>query len=165
MLTRVELRDKEREGVGSDGFLSAGCGCEVRRKRLKGCAGMEGNVDTSEGGDAIEEVRVEGEAEVGQGVKSTGIVGVGGGKHAGGGGRGFDEWPAPFEHGDARSAAMQFEGEREADDACPGDADIWAVHETSLDGMEENIVCLLVAVLRVRLSPGWREAASSRKAF
>lgn len=61
-------------------------------------------------------------------------MGIAGGQHAGCCGGGFREGGAAIEDGDAGSAFVEFEGEREADDASSGDADIGALHKISLDG-------------------------------
>jgi len=73
-------------------------------------------------------------------------VGIVGGEHSGGGGGGFGEWGGAVEDRDAGSAMVEFEGEGESDDAGSGDAYVGVLHETSLDGGGEVIVCYRVAV-------------------
>ncbi len=83
-----------------------------------------------------EPVGVEREAEVGEGLKRRGIFGIVRGEHAGGGGRGLGEGDAGLKDRNAGSAAMEFEGEREADDAGAGDADVRVLHKKILDACE-----------------------------
>lgn len=96
--------------------------------------GLEGNADAGEVVEAVEEFRVKREAEFGEGTKFYRVGGIACGEHSGGGGGGFGQWGGPFEYGDAETAMVEFEGEREADDAGSGDADIGALHKISLDG-------------------------------
>ena len=65
------------------------------------------------------------------------VVGIAGSQHSSGGGGGFGERGGSVKHGDADVAVMEFEGEGEADDAGPGDADVMirkgrGVHRISL---------------------------------
>ena len=78
--------------------------------------------------EAVEEVWVKGEAEIGEGPKLRRIVGIAGGEHASGGGGGLGERSGAIEDSDAGSAVVEFEGEGEADDAGSGDADVGALH-------------------------------------
>jgi len=48
-------------------------------------------------------------------------VGVFGGEHSGGGSGGVGEGGVSFEDGDVGTAGVEFEGERQTDDACSGD--------------------------------------------
>jgi hypothetical protein len=105
---------------------------DVRRERLQGGAGVEGDADAREGVDAIEKGRVEGEAEFGERTELRGIVGVVGGEHSGGCGGGFGERSGAVEHGDAETAVVEFESERKADDTGSGDTDVGVLHKISL---------------------------------
>ena len=108
------------------------------RERLQRGAGLESDVEAGEIVDAGEVVGVERDAELGQGAKLRRIVGIIGGEHSGGCGGCLGEGSALIEDGDPGSAMMEFEGEREADDAAAGDADIRTcgrgMHRTSLVG-------------------------------
>lgn len=158
MLAGVELRNEQREGLGSEGVPLSDDAFKSMRQRLKGGAGVEWNVDAGEGCDAIEELRVKAEAKVGERSKFRWILGVTCGEHARGGSGGFGERLALLQYCDARSSAVQFEGEGEADDACSGDADVGTIHKTSLDGREEDIVCLSAVVSSTgSVSPRWRK--------
>ena len=99
---------------------------------LESGAGLEGDFDAGERVETIEEGWVEGEAEIGEWAQRRGIVGVAGGEHSGGGGGGFGEGLSLLEDGHAEAAMVEFEGEREADDACACDADIGVMHTSSL---------------------------------
>ena len=79
---------------------------------------------------------IEGEAEIRQGLQSGGIFGIVRGEHAGGGARRLGEGDVGLKNSNARSAAMEFEGEREADDAGAGDADVRVLHKKILDAGE-----------------------------
>jgi hypothetical protein len=127
MGTWVELGDK---------FLWREVG--VCRRGLKGGGGLEGDGKSGEGFDVGEIGRVEGEAEIGDGLELRRVFGVVGGEHSGGGGGGFGEGSAPVKHGDGGSTAMEFESEGEADDAGPGDADVRMGHRRSLDGRKSG---------------------------
>jgi hypothetical protein len=67
------------------------------------------------------------------------VVGVVGGKHTGGSSGGLCEWRALIEHGDGCAAAVKLEGKGEADDAGSGNADVGAVHRTSLVGCKSIV--------------------------
>src|SRR5216683_3146203 len=109
------------------------CGGVVR-ERLQGGAGVEGHADAGEFLEPGEVVGVEGDAEVGEGTQAGRIVGVAGGEHTGSGGGGLREGSTLIEDGYTGAAAVEFEGERKADDAGAGDADVRAVHKISLVG-------------------------------
>ena len=79
-------------------------------------------------------VGVERKAELGKVMELRGIIRVVGGEHACSCGGGLRKRRALVEYGDACATAMEFEGKREADDAGSGDADVGAVHRTSLVG-------------------------------
>lgn len=83
-----------------------------------------------------EPVGVEREAEVGKRLQRGGIFGIVRGEHAGGGGGGLSEGDAGLKDSNAHSAAMEFEGEREADDAGASDADVRVLHKKILDACE-----------------------------
>ena len=68
---------------------------------------------------------------------------IAGGEHSGSGGGGFGEWRRLFEDGDADAPVVEFEGEREADDAGSGNADIRMLHEISLVRFGEVIVWVM----------------------
>jgi len=84
---------------------------DVRRERLQGGVGVEGDANAGEGVDAIEKGRVEVEAEFGERTQLGGIVGVVCGEHSGGRGGRFGEWGGAVEHGDAEAAVVEFESE------------------------------------------------------
>jgi len=101
--------------------------------------GLEGDLDTGEGVEAVQVAGVEFETEVGDGSQGGRDMRIGGGQHSGSGGGGFGEGRGLIEHGDAVTTAVEFEGEGETDDAGSGDADVgirrrWVVHEISLVG-------------------------------
>lgn len=108
------------------------------RNGLKGGVGLEGNANTGKNVKAVEEGGIEREAQVGEGAKLGWVVGIACGEHSGGSGGGFGEGNGLIEHGDAGAVVMEFEGEGEANDACPGDADVLirrrrVLHGTSLE--------------------------------
>src|SRR5580692_11382896 len=90
--------------------------------------------------DAIQEVRVEREAEFGKCAELGGVSGIARGEDSCGGGGGFGEGDGLVKHGDADAAVLEFDGEGEDDDAGAGDADVGVVHEISLVGCGEVIV-------------------------
>jgi hypothetical protein len=67
-------------------------------------------------------------------LELLGIFGVVGGEHAGCGVGRFSEGSVAFKEGDGGAAAMELEGEGEADDAGTRDAVVRMVHRRSLDG-------------------------------
>src|SRR5215469_4437228 len=85
---------------------------------------LEGNANAGEDVEAVEESGIERKTEAGQGVELDGIVGILRSEHSGSGGGGFGEWNGLIQHGDAGAVVMEFEGKGEADDACPGNADV-----------------------------------------
>ena len=87
---------------------------------------------------AIEEGRVKREAEIGERAQTRGVIRVAGGKHSGGGGRSFRERHSLIEDGDTMAEAVEFEGKREAHDACASNTDIGVVHITSLVLLEKS---------------------------
>jgi hypothetical protein len=91
---------------------------------LEGGLGLEGDAEAGEALDAVEEVGVEGEAVGGEGQERGRVVGIEGGEHAGGGGGGVGEGGVALEDGDPVAAGVEFESEREADDAGAGDEDV-----------------------------------------
>jgi hypothetical protein len=129
MVAGDERGQEVGEVVGGEDVV---CGGDVRGERLQGGVGVEGSAETGEGVESLEEGGVEREAEIGEGAEVRRVVGVCGGEHAGGGGGGFGEWVVAIEHGDAEATVVELEGEREADDAGAGDADVGMVHEFSL---------------------------------
>jgi hypothetical protein len=78
---------------------------------LDGGVGLEGDLDTGETAEAVEECRVERKAEVGEGLELGRVVGVVSGEHSGSGGRGLGEWSGTVEHGDRQAAVVEFKGE------------------------------------------------------
>jgi hypothetical protein len=98
------------------------------RQSLQRGAGVEGHDDAGESAEAFEEGRVEAEAQVGEGEESGWVVGVRGGEHSSGGGGRLGERGPLLDNGSADAAAVEFKREREADDACAGDADIRMLH-------------------------------------
>ena len=102
--------------------------------------GLEGHADAAKGGQAVEEFWIESKAEVGERTKLGWVVGVCGCEHSGGGGRGFGERGTSVEDGDTEAAAMEFEGEREADNAGASDTDVGVLHRFSLVALGEVIV-------------------------
>ena len=78
--------------------------------------------------EAVEKGRVEGETEIGERGELLGIVRVARGQHPGGCGGGFGEGDRAIEDGNTGSAAVEFEGEGETDNAGSGDADIGVLH-------------------------------------
>jgi hypothetical protein len=104
--------------------------------RLQSGFGVEGDCDPGEVFEMREPVGVEREAEVGEGLKRRGIFGIVRGEHAGGSGGSLGEGDAGLKDSDAHSAAIEFEGEREADDAGAGDADVRVLHKKILDACE-----------------------------
>ena len=75
-------------------------------------------------------------------MERRGVVGIVCGEHTGRGGRGFGEWSGALEDSDAEAAMVEFEGEREADDAGPGDANVGirggVMHGISLVGLRKG---------------------------
>jgi hypothetical protein len=98
--------------------------------------GVEGNRDAGEIFEMGEPAGIEREAEVRKWLQGGGIFGIVRGEHACGGRRSLSERNARLEDGDACSAAMEFEGEREANDAGPGNTDVGLLHKKILDGYE-----------------------------
>jgi hypothetical protein len=94
------------------------------RERLQGGVGLERYVETGEIKEAGKVVWVEGDAEVGQRAKLRWVFGVVGGEHSCGRSGSLREWNALLKNGNPGSAMMEFEGERKADDAAAGDADV-----------------------------------------
>jgi hypothetical protein len=99
---------------------------------LQGGSGLKGDADAGESVEAIKEVGIEREAEIGKGTKLRWVVRIGGGQHSGGGGRRFGEGSGLVKDGDADAAVVEFEGEGEADDAGACDADVGMAHGISL---------------------------------
>ena len=99
---------------------------------------MERDSDAGECVEAIEEGRVEREAEVGELAQRRRIVRIARGEHSGGSGGGFGERLCLIEDGDAEAAAMEFERERKADDAGSSDADVGVTHKNSLVRFENR---------------------------
>ena len=93
---------------------------------------MEGNSDPGEFVETIEKSCIERQTEIGELTQRSGIVRVAGGEHSRGGCPGFGERLPLIEDGDAESAMVEFEGEREADDAGSSDADVGTMHKISL---------------------------------
>ena len=100
------------------------CSCGVGRNGLQGGVGLEGDVDAGESADALEEVRIERQAEGSQRQELGRVVGIVGSQHSRGCRGGFGEWHALVKHGDAVAAEVEFKGEGEADDAGASDADV-----------------------------------------
>ena len=117
-------------------------GGEVGREGLQGGVSLEGDENTGEIVEVIEEGGIKREAEVGKGAELGWVVGIAGGQHSGSGGRGFAERGGSFEHGNAHAVAVEFESEREADDAGPGDANVGirrgVMHGISLVGLRKG---------------------------
>jgi hypothetical protein len=103
---------------------------------------LEGDESTGEIVEVIEEGGIEREAEVGKGTELGWVVGIAGGQHSGGGGRGFVERGGSLQHGNAYAVAVEFESEGEADDAGPGDANVGirrgVMHGISLVGLRKG---------------------------
>jgi len=94
---------------------------------LEGSFSLYRDGEAGEGFDALQEGWVESDAELREREQGGWVVGVVGGEHPGGGGGGVGERGVAFEDGDAGATGVEFEGEREADDAGPGDEDVWRV--------------------------------------
>jgi hypothetical protein len=118
------------------------CGGDTVWKGLQGDVGLEGYANAGENVEAVEEGGIKREAQGSEGVELGRVVGIAGGKHSGGGGGGFGERGGSIKHGDSHAAVVEFEGEGEADDAGPGDADVGVVHGISLVRCGEVIVCV-----------------------
>jgi hypothetical protein len=136
MLAGSELRKDVVEVVGTEDI---GCG-SILGERLQGGAGVERDRDTGESVETFEEGWVEGEAEVGERTKLWRVGVVTGCQHSGSGSGGLHEWSSLLEDGDAEPPVVEFQGEREADDAGPSDTEIRMLHETSLVLFGEVIV-------------------------
>jgi hypothetical protein len=102
----------------------ASWGGDAGWKGLQGGVGLEGDLNTGENAEAVEERWVEREAKVGEGAELGWVVRIAGGQHSGCGGRGFRERRGLVEHGDRHAAVVEFKGEGEADDAGTGDTDV-----------------------------------------
>ena len=100
---RVGIQRRERVGIESDGFEGGG--------------GLEGNAGAGERGDAVEELRVERGAELGERMQGRWIQRVVDGEHTGRGEAGLTHGGAGFEDHDGGTAAVEFQCEREPDDA------------------------------------------------
>lgn len=109
---------------------------------LQGVVGLEGDADTGKDVEAMEEVGVERKTEAGEGTELGWVMRVGCGEHSRGGGGGLREGSGAVEYGDADATVVEFEGERETDDACASDADVEirrcrVVHRISLVGWKK----------------------------
>ena len=78
--------------------------------RLKGCRGLEGDGDAGEFVEAIEEGRIEREAEVGERTKLRRVGVVAGGKHSSGSGGSLHERRSLFDDGDAETSVVVLTG-------------------------------------------------------
>jgi hypothetical protein len=92
-------------------------------------------------------------------------VGIAGGQHSGGCGGGFGERGGSIKYGDSDAAAVEFESQREADDAGPGDADVTirkarVMHGISLVGWRRGYS---LGVPVCRLTSGRRSPASRER--
>lgn len=101
---------------------------------------MEGDVDAGEFVEVIEEGWIEREAEVGELAQRRRVFGIAGGEHSGSGCGGLGEGLSSVQNGDAQAAAVEFESEREADDAASSDADVGTMHKTSLVRSRKSMV-------------------------
>src|SRR5258708_33597776 len=90
--------------------------------------------------EAVEEGGIKREAQVSEGAELGQVVGIAGGQHSGGGGGGFAERGGLIQYGDAGAAVMEFEGEGEADDPGPSDADVMIRKARVVHGI--RLVCL-----------------------
>jgi hypothetical protein len=121
MVTGVECGKKVGEVFG--GKFAARVG-NAEGDSLQGGVGLEGNAEAGEDAEAVEEVGVERDTQVGEGAELGRVVRIAGGEHSGGGGGGFGERDGLIQHADADAALMKFEGEGEADDPGSSNADI-----------------------------------------
>jgi hypothetical protein len=100
---------------------------------LDGGVGLEGDLETGETVETVEECGVERKAEVGERLELRRVVGVVSGEHSGSGGGGLGEWSGTIEYDDGHASVVEFKGEGEADDAGSGDTDVGMAHGLSLE--------------------------------
>jgi hypothetical protein len=84
MVVAGDERWEEVSKVFGSEFVS--CAWEAGWKALQGCVGLEGDADAGESMEAIEEVWIEGETEIGKGTELGWIMRVAGGQHSSCGG-------------------------------------------------------------------------------
>jgi hypothetical protein len=130
-------RGKEMGEIFAGEFRA--CSRGVRRNGLQSGVGLEGDVDARESAEAVEEVRIERQAEGSQREEFGRVVGIVGSQHSRGRRGRFGEWHALVKHGDAVAAEVEFKGEREADDAGSSDAQVRVMHVISLVGLGERL--------------------------
>jgi hypothetical protein len=119
------------------------------RNGLQGRVSLEGDADSRESADTVEEVGIEREAEGGQRQELGRSLRIMSGQHTGGRSGRFGKRSAPVKHGDSVAAVVELKGEREADDAGSSNAQVGVVHGVSLVGLGRGY-SLGVSVLRGR---------------
>jgi hypothetical protein len=92
---------------------------------LDGGVGLEGNAEAGERFHAVKKVGIERDAEAREGKKRGRVVRVFRGQHASGSGGGLTHCGAGVEDGDTSAAMVEFQRERETDDASTSDGDVW----------------------------------------
>lgn len=101
---------------------------------LVGDVRLEGNERARKVGDTGKEVRVERSAEQREGCQRGGVGRIVDGEHAGRRSAGLGKGGSCLENGYSGSAVMEFQCERQANDACASDYVIGVRHVSILDG-------------------------------